>query len=125
MNLFYCVLAMVLIGPSNLKKKVKRRERRENQLLILTFRSLELVSMHSFKHVSRKSTWFCINSSTVVTFSLRCCRSFQFGSRTSLVEKYNSCCTKTSIRALRVNARRFQNCTCGYLLLYLQDGTLQ
>jgi len=31
----------------------------------LTRRSLLLVSMHSFRQVARKSTWSCINSSTV------------------------------------------------------------
>lgn len=32
----------------------------------------------------------------------------QLGSMTSAVQKYSSCCTKTSILALSVHARRFQ-----------------
>lgn len=33
--------------------------------LELMRRSFEFVSMHSFRHVARKSTWSCISSSTV------------------------------------------------------------
>jgi hypothetical protein len=81
---------------------------------ILTLKRRALLSIHSFKHASRKSMWFCISSSTVPTadtepfwsFSMKLC---QFGSMTSEIQKYKSCRIYTSMRARRVNARRFQS----------------
>lgn len=117
---------------------------------MLTLKSFELVNMHSFRHVARKSTWSCINSSTVLfaspsagalpaggarrddimkaascfwlpgrgcpvlsswsslTFS-RDMKAAQFGSMTSLVQKYSNCCTKHSILLRKHHALRFHS----------------
>ena len=73
--------------------------------MVLTRRSLLLVSMHSLRQVARKSTWSCISSSTVRLgapgvasssglpsgLSSEACRRLmnasQFGSMTSDVQK--------------------------------------
>ena len=71
----------------------------------LTFNNFELVSMHSFKHVSKKSTWSLNSWSTVCTFSSLRSSSRQFGSSTSNVANARICCTNASIRARSRNTR--------------------
>lgn len=75
-----------------------------------TVTSFELVSMHSFKHVSRKSTWSRRSWSTVSTLpassfpsSLR-----QLGSSTSNVANARICWMNASMRARSRNTRRRQ-----------------
>jgi len=86
---------------------------------ILTRSNLLLVSIHSLRQVARKSTWSCINSSTVrfgapgvgssselaSGLSSEACKRLmnarQFGSMTSEVQKYKSCWTKISMRELK------------------------
>ena len=80
-----------------------------------TFKSFELVSIDSFKHVSKKSTWSLNNWSTVVTFCSLPSNACQLGSSTSKVTNAKICCTNDNIRARRRQTRNRHPTNSGWL----------
>lgn len=89
-----------------------------------TLSSFEVVNMHCFKHVSKKSTWSRSSWSTVCTLASFSSSAFQLGSSTSPVANASTCRTKASILVLKEKIRAFHLSISSLPELFLQDGLL-